>query len=68
MMLYSPISSEKLKLFVELYNTALKEFTKDGKMHTWSYREDSGLHTPEGAALMVVANALLNLDEVVMKN
>jgi hypothetical protein len=68
MMLYKPISIEKLQLFIDLYNTALREFEKDKENITVMTGGDKNLDTPEAAALMVVANALLNLDEVVMKN
>ncbi|MBC7829766.1 MAG: DUF1553 domain-containing protein [Chitinophagaceae bacterium] len=67
-MLYASISPEKLKLFMELYHTAFNEFSKDKSSAYSITGEDKELSTAEGAALMVVANALLNLDEVVMKN
>ena len=68
MMLYTSISTEKLQLFLDLYDTANREFSKDkANIHAMT-GGDKDLNTPEGAALMVVANALLNLDEVVMKN
>jgi hypothetical protein len=68
MMLYIPISAEKLQLFLDLHNTALKEFQKDKDNISMMTGGDKDLNTPEAAALMVVANAFLNLDEVVMKN
>ena len=68
MMLYRSIAPEKLKLFTELYHTALREFLADKGNAYAITGEDKELGTPEGAALMIVANALLNLDEVVMKN
>jgi hypothetical protein len=67
-MLYTPIAPEKLQLFLELYDTAVKEFEGNKEsIHTMT-GGDKDLSTPAAAALMVVANALLNLDEVVMKN
>jgi hypothetical protein len=68
MMLYTPISTEKLQVFLDLYDTAFKEFEKDKDNISAMTGGDKDLNTPAAAALMVVANALLNLDEVVTKN
>ena len=67
-MLFSPMSAEKLKLFTDLFQTALSDFRKHKDDVTAIAGEDKQLATPEGAALVVVANALLNLDEIVTKN
>ena len=68
LMLYRPMPAEKLKVFADLYETALKEFRKDTdktcEMIGMNYKDN----TPEKAALIVVANAMLNLDEVVTRN
>lgn len=66
--LYKNISIEKLKPLEQLYYQALAEFRAD-KDKTC---EMTGLmdhnNNPETAAMIVVANALLNLDEVVTKS
>ena len=67
-MLFRPIAADKLTLFVNLYETALEEFRANNEnVHTMT-GGDKDLSTPAAAALMVVANTMLNLDEVVMKN
>ena len=67
-MLYSAMSPEKLKLFLNLYTSALKEFSENKEDAVAMTGAGKEISTPQGAALMVVANALLNLDEVVTKN
>jgi hypothetical protein len=68
LMLYKSLPSEKLKVFVELYNEALNEFKGDDQK-TCEMIGVNGEHTDAPtAALVVVANAMMNLDEVVMKN
>jgi len=68
LMLYKPLPEEKLKVFVDLYNEALNEFKTDADK-TCEMIGVNGEHTnAPTAALVVVANAMMNLDEVVMKN
>ncbi|MGZ5218515.1 MAG: DUF1553 domain-containing protein [Chitinophagaceae bacterium] len=68
LMLYKPLPEEKLKVFADLYNEALNEFKSDAHK-TCEMIGVNGEHTdPPTAALVVVANAMMNLDEVVMKN
>jgi uncharacterized protein DUF1553 len=68
LMLYKTISPARLQLFEDLYNKALVEFKSDPdktcEMIGWNNENNN----PETAALVVVANAMLNQDEVVMKN
>jgi hypothetical protein len=68
LMLYKSISPTRLQVFESLYNKALVEFKTDPdktcEMIGWNNENNN----PETAALVVVANAMLNLDEVVMKN
>ncbi|KIC95077.1 hypothetical protein OI18_08420 [Flavihumibacter solisilvae] len=68
LLLYRNMPAAKLELFLELYDKALKDFRND-KDRTC---EMTGLldenNNPQTAALVVVANAMLNLDEVIMKN
>jgi Protein of unknown function (DUF1549)/Protein of unknown function (DUF1553)/Planctomycete cytochrome C len=54
MMLFKPMPTASLPIFVKLYDQALEEYRG---------RPDSS-----AAAMFVVANALMNLDEVVTKN
>jgi len=70
MMLYKPIPAPKLKVFVDLYNKAMVELKKEGEEAVCEMiGENNEEHNnPSTAALVVVANAMLNLDEIVMKN
>jgi hypothetical protein len=66
--MYKPISTEKRKAFEKLYATALKQFRNDsGKMCETTGNKKENQH-PETAALIVVAEALLNTDELITKN
>ncbi|MGJ7031120.1 DUF1553 domain-containing protein [Niabella hirudinis] len=67
LMLYKPIKEDKLKVFEDLYQQALKEF-KPGSAKTKAMMGGQENATPAAAAMVVVANAMLNLDEVVVKN
>ena len=68
LMLYKPLPTEKLKVFVELYNEALNEFKTDDHKTCEMIGLNNEHSNPATAALVVVANAMMNLDEVVMKN
>jgi hypothetical protein len=64
-LLLSEMSDEKVVVFKELYEHALKQYSKNeeaGKQITASQEA-----TPQLAAMTVVANAMMNLDEVIMK-
>jgi hypothetical protein len=65
---FHPISNRSLNTFLNLYNVALNRYKNDMEkacqLIGWKAKE----FRPETAALIVVTNALLNLDEVVMKN
>ncbi|WP_052272969.1 DUF1553 domain-containing protein [Flavihumibacter solisilvae] len=67
-MLYRSIPPAKLKVFRKLYETAMKEYSAD----TSKSASITGKKELEGdahlASMIVVANAMLNLDEMVMKN
>ena len=62
------IDEKSLQALLKLYNTAFSNFKSDGK----KINKMMGINAPasgaESAALTVVANAILNLDEVVTKN
>ena len=64
--LYKTISTEKLKVFEKLYNTALQKFQSDEyKMICMAGNKKQNAAT---AALVVVAGAMMNLDELITKN
>ena len=65
---YHPISSKSLNTLLDLYNRAFNRFKNDMdkacQIIGWKAKE----FRLETAALIVVTNALLNLDEVVTRN
>jgi len=68
LMLYKPITPGKLQSLTKLYNEALTRF-KSNKEEACKTNGGVNEHnTPETAALIIVANAMMNLDEVVTKN
>jgi mono/diheme cytochrome c family protein len=66
-MLFKPISDNRLNALVELYSKSMITFAKDKKA-AHEIVGEGRTATPETAALVVVANAMLNLDEWVNKN
>jgi hypothetical protein len=67
-MLYKPIEPAKLAALQHLYNTAYAQYKNDATSTcelVGGMNNDTNAST---AALIVVANAMLNLDEVVTKN
>ncbi len=67
-LLFKPISPQKLQALQTLYNTAYATYTKDSEATCEIIGVNNEHNNPETAALVIVANALLNLDEVVTKN
>ena len=67
-LLFKPISPQKLQALQTLYNTAYATYTKDSEATCEIIGVNTEHNNPETAALVVVANALLNLDEVITKN
>jgi hypothetical protein len=68
-MVYKPIEPAKLAALQHLYNTAYAQYKNDAAATCEMAGGMSNEHTnAETAALIVVANAMLNLDEVVTKN
>ena len=68
MAMYKVITPAKLSVLEQLYAQALKTFIsdKDKTCEMIGFRNEH--NNPETAALVVVANAMLNLDEVITKN
>ena len=65
---YKPISNLKLRALENLYYTALQKFKKDPDRACEMIGVQDEHNNPETAALVVVMNAFLNLDEIVTKN
>jgi hypothetical protein len=66
--LFQPINQQKLMVLQNLYNQALAQYRKDREAACAMVGANNVHNNPETAALVVVANALLNLDEVVTKS
>jgi hypothetical protein len=62
------IDTRSLQALIKLYNTALSQYKADNDKAAKMMGETKKELNIETAALTVVANAMLNLDEVVMKN
>ena len=63
-----PISTDKLQILVSLYQQAFSQFSKDpDKTCEVTGLQDEN-NNPETAALVVVMQAILNLDEVITKS
>jgi uncharacterized protein DUF1553 len=67
-MLFKQIPDAKLDVFVNLYNKALNEFKNDKDRTCEMIGLMNEHNNAETAAMVVVANAMLNLDEIVTKN
>ncbi len=63
-----PISPEKRMVLEKLYTTALQQFQSNSKKEKSKISSVLTEQTPEIAALAIVANAILNLDEFVNKS
>ena len=68
MALYKPIPAAKLSVLEKLYNEALDKFRKDKDNTCEMIGVQDEHNNPETAALVVVANAMMNLDEMITKN
>lgn len=66
--LYQPIAKEKLDALANLYNKALQAYKKDKDGACAMLGDDNRQDDPEKAALVLVANAMLNLDDMITKN
>ncbi|MES2775100.1 MAG: DUF1553 domain-containing protein [Bacteroidota bacterium] len=67
-MMYKAISKEKLTALTGLYMQSLNMFKEDKMKACEVIGVNSSNNTPETAALVVVMNAMLNLDEWITKN
>lgn len=67
-MTFKSIPGGKLKVLEDLYNKAIAEFKGDAGRTCEMIGVNNEHNNPETAALVVVANAMLNLDEAVTKN
>lgn len=67
-MLFQPITPAKLNVLVKLYEQALTEYKKDKIAANALMGDKNKAALPEDAAMVVVANAMMNLDEWVNKN
>lgn len=69
MMLFKKIPPQKLDVFLNLYEKALSEFkSNDSSAVAFTHAVGNKEKNPEKAALKLVANAMLNIDEVITKN
>ena len=68
MALYKSIPDAKLSALEKLYNEALQKFRKDKNKTCEMIGVMDQHNNPETAALVVVANAMLNLDELITKD
>ena len=69
MMLYKPIPPQKLDVFVKLYNEALQDYKgNDSAAMKFTGSKMNDKENAQRAALKLVANAMLNIDEVITKN
>jgi hypothetical protein len=68
LILYKTIPQNRLKVFEDLYAKAFNEFRKNSASVSAFMGDKQKKFKPEEAAMVLVANAMLNLDEVVTKN
>lgn len=67
-MLYQPIAPAKLNVLLDLYEQTVTEYKKDKIAANALMGDKNKTALPEDAAMVVVANAMMNLDEWVNKN
>jgi hypothetical protein len=68
MALLKNISKEKLAALEKLYFTALQRFKLDKDKTCEMIGVNDEHNNPETAAMVVVANAILNLDEIITRS
>jgi mono/diheme cytochrome c family protein len=67
LLMYKPITANKLQALSNLYSDALKEYTMQPNEAAKLIPGYTNVK-PQKAALVIVANAMLNLDEIITKN
>ncbi|MBL0356428.1 MAG: DUF1553 domain-containing protein [Chitinophagaceae bacterium] len=67
-MMYKAISDAKLNALMELYNISLAKYKRDNKAASEILGDKNKPANAETAAMVVVANAMLNTDEWLNKN
>ena len=65
---FKPLPAEKAKLMMDLYDKSLRTFRANPQATCEMVGIDDEFNNPAAAALVVVAGAMMNLDEVIMKN
>jgi hypothetical protein len=68
MILYKTIPQNRLKVFEDLYAKGFEAFSKNAASTSAFMGDKQKKYKPEDAAMVLVANAMLNLDEVITKN
>ncbi len=68
LILYKPIPQNRLKVFEDLYTKAFASFKNNAASASALMGDKQKKYKPEEAAMVLVANAMLNLDEVITKN
>lgn len=68
LMMYKPISPNKLNALKELYQHAMLKYRKDKAEASKIWAGEEKQATAETASMVVVANAMLNMDEWLNKN
>ena len=68
LLMYKPIEPAKMTILKKLYDRAYAEFSRDADKTCEMVGQPGPHDNPETAAYVVVAGALLNLDEVITKN
>jgi hypothetical protein len=66
--LLKTIDQQRLNSFMKLYEDALRQYKNDAKKTTAMLGEENKKEGAETAALILVANAMLNMDELITKN
>lgn len=68
LMMFKSIDEKRLSAFMKLYDDALQQYRKDQKKVKALIGSTTEEDSDETAALILVANAMLNMDELITKN
>jgi len=66
--MFKDIDEQRLSAFTTLYDNALQQYKKDDKKVKAMVGKENSKAGAETAALILVANAMLNMDELITKN